>query len=290
LNLRGTFVESGSNDISEITLYGMTQETYESMTGVRGSFKRCMEGIQLLIDRKVPLKLKTCVTTLNQHELQDMKEYAQGLGVEFRFDPVINPRVDGSKSPCELRISPQQVVDFDLEDQRRVKAWNEFLESVRRERPDSLFTCGGGLCSFQVDPYGELQLCTIFRRPSFGLRQAAFKEGWDSLFPAFHAQKLDRESKCWRCGLSSVCDQCPGWGHLEEDDPELRATTRRFWVSVVLGLPVLLLAMLPMCKTRRSLMRCHNLIGGAPGGNAGRPPGRERAFSCGLASTGGLSY
>jgi Cu+-exporting ATPase len=32
----------------------------------------------------------------------------------------------------------------------------------------------------------------------------------------------------------------------EEDDPELRAMTSRFWVSVVLGLPVLLLAMLPM--------------------------------------------
>ncbi len=32
----------------------------------------------------------------------------------------------------------------------------------------------------------------------------------------------------------------------EGDDPELRAMTRRFWVSVVLGVPVFLLAMLPM--------------------------------------------
>ena len=32
----------------------------------------------------------------------------------------------------------------------------------------------------------------------------------------------------------------------EEDDPELRAMTWRFWVSVALGLPVFLLAMLPM--------------------------------------------
>jgi len=32
----------------------------------------------------------------------------------------------------------------------------------------------------------------------------------------------------------------------EEDDSELRDMTRRFWSSVVLGLPVLLLAMLPM--------------------------------------------
>src|SRR5215469_7800976 len=34
----------------------------------------------------------------------------------------------------------------------------------------------------------------------------------------------------------------------DEDDPELRDMTRRFWFSVALGLPVLLLAMLPMVR------------------------------------------
>mgnify|MGYP004098163513 CR=1 FL=1 len=32
----------------------------------------------------------------------------------------------------------------------------------------------------------------------------------------------------------------------EEDDLELRSMTRRFWVAAALGVPVLLLAMLPM--------------------------------------------
>jgi MoaA/NifB/PqqE/SkfB family radical SAM enzyme len=43
----------------EITLYGRTRETYERLTGVPGSFDRCMEGIRLCLDRGLPLKLKT---------------------------------------------------------------------------------------------------------------------------------------------------------------------------------------------------------------------------------------
>src|SRR5437899_1676559 len=46
----------------EITLYGRTKETYEALTAVPGSYDRCMRGIHNLIDRKLPLKLKTVAT------------------------------------------------------------------------------------------------------------------------------------------------------------------------------------------------------------------------------------
>ena len=35
----------------EITLYGHTRQTYECVTGVAGSFDRCMRGIRLLLER-----------------------------------------------------------------------------------------------------------------------------------------------------------------------------------------------------------------------------------------------
>src|SRR5439155_23363128 len=43
----------------EITLYGRTRETYEQLTGIPGSFDKCMRGIDLLLERGLPLKLKT---------------------------------------------------------------------------------------------------------------------------------------------------------------------------------------------------------------------------------------
>ena len=56
--------------------------------------------------------------------------------------------------------------------------------------------------------------------------------------------RQDKPGSCHKCGMDLVPE--PTEVSEEEDDPELRAMTRRFWVSVALGLPVLLLAMLPM--------------------------------------------
>jgi MoaA/NifB/PqqE/SkfB family radical SAM enzyme len=104
-----------------ITLYGATKETYEKITGIPGSFKRCQKGIDLLLERNVPLDLKTMAMTVNQEELQTMKKYAEDLGVSFRFDPLVNPRLDGSKGPCNFRLSPEEVLRLDLNDEKRKK-------------------------------------------------------------------------------------------------------------------------------------------------------------------------
>ena len=70
----------------EITLYGRTQRTYESITGIPGSYERCLNGIQLLMDHNLPLKLKTMVTTRNRHEIEDMKRFAEDeLGLGFKL-------------------------------------------------------------------------------------------------------------------------------------------------------------------------------------------------------------
>src|SRR5271156_2994312 len=53
----------------EITLYGATRETYEALTRVPGSFDRCRKGISVLLERGLPLKLKTVPTSLNVHEV-----------------------------------------------------------------------------------------------------------------------------------------------------------------------------------------------------------------------------
>src|ERR1700723_4035133 len=72
----------------EITLYGATRETYEALTQIPGSYDRCMRGIRMLLDRKLPLKLKTVPTTVNRHEVYEMQRMAeQDFGVDFKFDP-----------------------------------------------------------------------------------------------------------------------------------------------------------------------------------------------------------
>src|SRR5690606_8447125 len=53
----------------------------------------------------------------------------------------------------------------------------------------------------------------------------------------------DHPGSCPKCGMALEPKQV---AVQEEDDPELRSMTLRFWVSLVLTVPVFLLAMLPM--------------------------------------------
>jgi hypothetical protein len=54
-----------------------------------------MKAIDLLLERRLPLKLKSVILTINQQELESMKAFAEQRNLSFRFDALINPRLDG---------------------------------------------------------------------------------------------------------------------------------------------------------------------------------------------------
>src|SRR5437016_9105416 len=122
----------------EITLYGRTKETYEALTQIPGSYDRCQRGIRLLIDRGLPLKLKTVGTSINRHEVIAMKEFTEHeLGLEFKFDSLLNPRIDCSQAPLAVRLSPEEVVALDLNWPNVAAEHRKTLEAGRRVAPNA---------------------------------------------------------------------------------------------------------------------------------------------------------
>lgn len=206
----------------EITLYGRTKEVYERVTGVPGSYERCIRGIELLLERKLPLKLKSMIMTLNVHEVWDMKAYAESLGVDFRFDPVLNMRIDGEQQPAQYRISAEEVVSLDLADDQRMKEWREFNEKFSGSflQSDYLYQCGAGMNTFHIDCLGRLSACVMSRDPAYDLQNGTFLKGWNDLFPQVLTQKWSRETPCKSCELIALCGQCPGWAMAEHNDCE----------------------------------------------------------------------
>lgn len=204
---------------TEITVYGRTKETHERVTGVPGSYERCMRGIELLLERKIPLKLKTIPMKLNVHEFNALKEWAEGLGVEFRYDPMINGRFDGKDGPSAVRLSPEEVVKLDCADEKRRKAWQEFAELFwGPPKRDTLFVCGAGINTFAVTPFGELIPCIMARMPAHDLTQGTFSEGWTKL-QMLVERRVGTDSRCRKCDLGALCGTCPGWALLESGDP-----------------------------------------------------------------------
>ena len=206
----------------EITLYGASKEVYERVTGVPGAYEKCIRGIRLLKERGLPLGLKTVALNLNQHEIGDMRRLAGELGVEFKYDPDIHPRIDCSHRPCETRVSPEDVVALNLADPEAAAAWREeFLpENLGVPDSDDLYLCGAGVANFVVDPYGELEMCLISRHYGHNLREKEFRQGFYDYFQTLRSAKRERPARCRSCELVPACKTCPGTSLLEHGDRE----------------------------------------------------------------------
>ncbi len=208
----------------EISLYGRTKETYEKVTGIPGSYERCLRAIELLLERGAPLRVKTMAMTLNKHEIRAMREYAKGLGVSFRFDPLINPGLAGAEGPTKFRLAPEEVLQLDLADAQRLEEFRGFYERVlgRPSKREYVYVCGAGIKSFHIDPYGQLSVCIISRGRSYDLRDGSFDEGWHEFLPQVRYHNAGDDYVCNQCELISVCGQCPGWAQLAHADQETK--------------------------------------------------------------------
>ena len=75
-----------------------------------------------------------------------MKKFADELGVNFKFDAMMSPRIDCSQSPLKVRLQPWEIVKMDLEDEERVAEWRRFAaryNGVVQEggHSDELYQC-----------------------------------------------------------------------------------------------------------------------------------------------------
>ena len=209
----------------EITVYGHTKETYEALTDIPGSYERCLRGIELLRSRNLPLKLKTVATSVNKHEVTRMRRFAEELGVEFKSDGQINPRIDCSRSPLAVRLTPEEVVALDMAAPKGMSEYRRLAQRDLENPPnlagnESVYFCGGGMSSFSVNAYGEIGICVISQQETFGIRGSSVKKVWEGYLLELRTRKRTRITKCIHCRIQSLCGMCPANGELENGDRE----------------------------------------------------------------------
>lgn len=200
----------------EITIYGANEETYARVTRRRGAFERVIRSVDLLLQANLPLRLKTVALSETVGELDRIRELTTSRGLKFRYDPMIQPRIEGNMAPCAHRLPPEEVVDLEALDPARAEAWrDQAREAKGMVRGLELFTCGAGVNSFHIDSRARLSVCTIVRGKSYDLRQGSFRDGWERWVPEIIERRLAPNHHCVGCKVFSYCESCPGWAAME---------------------------------------------------------------------------
>src|SRR2546428_6315807 len=181
----------------EISLHGLGTNSFERITQGPGSYERCMVGISLILERNLPLTLKTTGMTVNRDEILKIKDYVARLGqdrmdkVQYKFGSNIRHRLDGAEDVFEYQLPAEQIraieradPEFQTERDRQDRQIEE-----RLHRGESL--CGSGNYKFHIDAYGQLQLCSSNRRQSYDLRRGSFRKGFYEFLPKSHCPRRD---------------------------------------------------------------------------------------------------
>ena len=205
----------------ELTLNGVTKRTYEAISGVKGSFEKVMSAITRLKEKNIPFKIKTQVTKQNIGELDEIKDFVEGLGLKFRPSSLLFARLNQDLTPCNLRIELEDVLDIDQRFNIRSMDEEDMLqaEGLKPGVNFNLFRCAAGADTFHIDPYGNMFLCSVVRNPSVNLLKNDIADGL-KLLKQIKAQKFKTDSKCKTCSIWHLCSRCPGRACLETGDPE----------------------------------------------------------------------
>ena len=155
-----------------------------------------------------------------------MRQFAEEeLGVEFKMDGQINPRIDCSQSPLAVRLTPEEVVALDM---HAPKGQSEYRRLAKRDlesppnlaQNDSVYFCGGGMNGFAINAYGEMGICVISQQETFDVRQFGLKQVWEHSLHEVRTRKRTRVTKCRECRIQSLCGMCPANGEMENGDRE----------------------------------------------------------------------
>ena len=214
----------------EITVYGVTQETYERITRVPGSFNAFMNGLNLLLEQGIKVRFKTMALRSNINELSEISRFCRERTKDsFRFDPFLHLRFDRNQKKNEEikseRLSAEEIVDIEKRDPERFQALEKrcdklIMPELAHTSCAHLFRCGAGNGSFSVSYNGFFRLCSSLWHKDciYELKKGNLKEAWQNFIPKVRDMRSDRKEfleKCRKCSIVNLCMWCPACADLE---------------------------------------------------------------------------
>lgn len=214
----------------EVSVYGVTEETYERVTRKSGSFTTFMRGLTLLLEGGVKVRLKSMALRSNLNEFPNIVRFCKDKTKDyFRFDPFLHLRFDGDQTRNEEikaeRFSPEEIVALEKSVPERFQILLRgrdklILPEFSHTSCNHLFRCGAGNGSFALSYDGLFRLCSPLLHPDcvYDVRKGRLIDACRNFVQRVRDMQSERREfleKCGICPLINLCLWCPARAHLE---------------------------------------------------------------------------
>lgn len=214
----------------EVTVYGVTPETYERVTRRPGSFAAFLRGLEAMLQSGIRVRLKAMAIRSNLHEQAAIAAFCRARTKDFfRFDPQLHLRFDRNEARnAEIRterLTPPEIVALEEADEQRIGKMREKCDTLINDDfthygCDHLFHCGTGNGSFNVSYDGRFRLCSSLwaEGTTVDLRKGTLADAWTNHVPRIRDLRSRRKEfleTCRKCALVNLCLWCPAHADLE---------------------------------------------------------------------------
>lgn len=210
-----------------ITLYGASEHTYDNLCHYPKGYKKAINGIRLLREHGVDVKINGSLVKANFEDRMKIIEIGEVLGAPVRIDTYMYPAVRERNRPFSLqsRLNPEVAAEAQVEifkkemDEDTFRAYIvstlEKVENISagKEEPCCM-RCRAGQSSFSVNWQGKLRPCIVMNSPSKSVFEIGLDAAWKQIVD--ETEKIRISSKCSQCKLRMICNTCAAAALFEE--------------------------------------------------------------------------
>ena len=234
INTNGTLIDE---DLAEffgkykprrvnITLYGTDEETYADLCHYPGGFEKTLQGIRLLRENGVDVKVGGSLARANRDDLDKLLDIGEELDIPVRVDTYMMPATRERDLPYNLqaRLGPEEAAQARIHALKREMGPELFpayvCQSIEKaehpepaeEKPGHM-ACMAGRCSFTINWQGQMRPCVVMSEPEVSVFEAGFEAAWKYITE--ETWKILLNAKCSTCRVRHLCRTCAASALLE---------------------------------------------------------------------------
>lgn len=205
-------------DVVNLSLDAGNKFSYEKFRGRKGTFDKCLRGLELLVQKKIPVVIQTTISRFNIDSLEELAALVieKGATAWIVRLPVYSGRANQNKddflSRDEIVKKAPYLSEIRLKYQKRFAdlqigvnfVWSYQEPYTYVKQKDRAISCAAGTVSSLLTAEGTLAPCSLFSSTNFKSNVVwnnNFLKEWEKAqcMQTMRSLRLNQINKCFHC-------------------------------------------------------------------------------------------